>query len=371
MSGYASFDKTNGTINFTYPVILGGNAVFQGRPLETVTTPSFSWSNNTTTGLYLPVSNTIGVVTAGVSRIHIGNNGSIGIGTTVPRGILDVHTTRPVVVTSLGNVGFGTTVPRGVIDVHTNRPVVVTTLGNVGFGTTAPRGIVDIHSTNPIVVSTTGNIGIGTTTPRNGFILHTLGFSIMQPIVAILEERYTNSYKWCDNEGPSTTAPTVLASPPLTWRTRGINTYMVPSTSSTFFTTNIVDLNTNTFTFTIPTGTYHIYAEGNGIACGKHRIALVPSSSTSPGVNDVHGTSEFANPVSASDILSFVSGNSSSSIIVSTKSTLSTVITVSSSTGYKLMHYTDRQNTVGAFGIPVSVNSSQETYARIVITKYQ
>ena len=61
-----------------------------GQPSDTVTTPSFSWATDTNTGLYLPVVDQIGIVTAGVERARVISNGNVGIGTVNPLGKLDV-----------------------------------------------------------------------------------------------------------------------------------------------------------------------------------------------------------------------------------------------------------------------------------------
>jgi microcystin-dependent protein len=88
--------------------------VFLGQPSDTLSTPSFSWATDTSTGLYLPAASTIGIVTAGADRIRVLSNGNVGIGTTNPLGKLDVS--GNVIAT---NIQIGTVtnafVPRGVI----------------------------------------------------------------------------------------------------------------------------------------------------------------------------------------------------------------------------------------------------------------
>jgi len=57
----------------------------------TVGLPSFSWTDDTDNGLYLPATNTIGVVTAGAERIRVLSNGNVGIGTEIAKSKLHVQ----------------------------------------------------------------------------------------------------------------------------------------------------------------------------------------------------------------------------------------------------------------------------------------
>lgn len=128
------------------------------------------------------------------------DNGNVGIGSTNPRGVADFNgtvylgagagsgtmsggadlilsgdggTTTHAIVKSVGNVGIGTSLPRGLLDVGTSKLTVLSG-GNVGIGSITPGTALDVQgtvrgtglslSTNPsagyVLVST--SVGIGT-----------------------------------------------------------------------------------------------------------------------------------------------------------------------------------------------------------------
>jgi len=63
---------------------------FLGLAADTVTAPSFSWTDDSNTGIYHPGADKLGLVTAGVERVSVLDNGNVGIGTTNPQAKLDV-----------------------------------------------------------------------------------------------------------------------------------------------------------------------------------------------------------------------------------------------------------------------------------------
>jgi hypothetical protein len=53
---------------------------FLGQAADTLTTPSYSWTGDTTTGLYRPAASTLAFTTAGTERLRIDSSGHVGIG---------------------------------------------------------------------------------------------------------------------------------------------------------------------------------------------------------------------------------------------------------------------------------------------------
>jgi hypothetical protein len=75
---------TNVNINVTNSTVAFGSG--------NVTRPSISFSGNTSTGMYMPLANTIAWTTAGTEDMRITATGDVGIGTTSPAAKLDVYT---------------------------------------------------------------------------------------------------------------------------------------------------------------------------------------------------------------------------------------------------------------------------------------
>jgi hypothetical protein len=63
---------------------------FLGQPNDTVTTPSYSWTGDQSTGMFRPSSGNIGLSTNGIERVRISKDGFVGIGTGLPVAKLQV-----------------------------------------------------------------------------------------------------------------------------------------------------------------------------------------------------------------------------------------------------------------------------------------
>jgi hypothetical protein len=75
-TGLTLIPTTNVNINVTNSTVAFGSG--------NVTNPSISFSGNTSTGMYMPVANTIAFATAGTEDMRITATGSVGIGTSSP-----------------------------------------------------------------------------------------------------------------------------------------------------------------------------------------------------------------------------------------------------------------------------------------------
>jgi len=65
---------------------------FLGQPNDSATGPSYSWTGDTNTGMYRPLTDQLGFVTNGVERIRVSSAGNVGIGTTSPQSAFHVIT---------------------------------------------------------------------------------------------------------------------------------------------------------------------------------------------------------------------------------------------------------------------------------------
>ena len=125
---------------------------FLGQANDTISAPSFSWTGDTNTGIYRPLTDQLGFVTNGVERMRVSSAGNIGIGTTAPIYKLDVNGTQRIysgngvqMSLSTSNGNFST------IESFTTGNTLKLPLclnpygGNVGIGTTAPSTTLDVN----------------------------------------------------------------------------------------------------------------------------------------------------------------------------------------------------------------------------------
>ena len=157
---------------------------------DTSATPSYSWYNDTITGIYHPSQNTLGFTTNGIERVKIDPSGNIdlknmyidssnnyiGIGTTIPNkklhvkgdtrieGNLIVNGTTTIVDTNVAtseqlvitNDGTGPALIvnqiglQPIIDIQSsnNSVIKINKDGYAGFGVTNPNAIIDISGSN-------------------------------------------------------------------------------------------------------------------------------------------------------------------------------------------------------------------------------
>jgi Chaperone of endosialidase len=139
---------------------------------DSASIPSFSFKENSNTGIFHPATDTLGITTAGTERLRVNASGSVGIGNTSPTYMLDINnaTATSAIIRvggtdgSYGRLMFGNAshgIGRGVnISTATDpNDVVVHTLGNPGsvvLCTGAGEGL---------RVNSATNVGIGNASP--------------------------------------------------------------------------------------------------------------------------------------------------------------------------------------------------------------
>jgi len=114
----------------------------------TVAAPSFSWSAGSNAGFYLPATDQVGVVTAGIEQMRVIANGNVGVGTTNPTTKLHVIGTVKAtsfvgdgsLLTGITSTGGGS----GTSQWSQNGSNIYIIGSNVGIGTTNPQKPLDI-----------------------------------------------------------------------------------------------------------------------------------------------------------------------------------------------------------------------------------
>jgi len=94
---------------------VGSNGVFLRSAISTAANPSFSNSDDTNTGMFLPGSDILGLSTAGSERFRITSSGGVGIGTTNPTQKLEVSG-KAKITTSLAVGAINPSATTGRID---------------------------------------------------------------------------------------------------------------------------------------------------------------------------------------------------------------------------------------------------------------
>lgn len=298
--------------NFNY--ITQTTKQFQVNTTENVSAPGYSWTAYPTTGIYNPGVNAIGLVTNGYEHLRIIQSGSIGIGAGAvsdpSSALLYISANTTNTTTIINQTGLGDALD---VQVSGNSKLIVksnATGGFVGINTTLP--LFQLHSYNPLITNV------------SRFRPNLMG---VFPIV-ILEEQLG-------------TPISVIGTGTVT--DRQLNTIITDSIDIN----NTVNLNSSTFT--LQSGLYYIQAEGSG-TCTAHRLRLtyVPDSSIYQW-----GTSESA---------------SFGSTTITTKSTISTILSLSNTTTFKLQTVSTGG---GSLGININIGGSNNTNARVTIIRLQ
>jgi hypothetical protein len=132
-TGLTLIPTNNVNINVTNSTVAFGSG--------NVTNPSISFSGNTSTGMYMPLANTIAFVTAGTEDMRIDSAGNVGIGTGSIRAHLDINdgTTnsngdglKQVGITGVHVASVGTST--GLLTIQSNDLLAINKGGSIAFG---------------------------------------------------------------------------------------------------------------------------------------------------------------------------------------------------------------------------------------------
>jgi hypothetical protein len=190
--------------NMTEKLQVSGGKIYSDQQLlgnsnDSAATPSFSFKEDSNTGMFHPSNDAIGFTTAGTEKVRINSNGQVGIGTSTPSELLEVAGNAKVTnnmyvmskfgvgtsnITSTSNIIFhvaGNTRIEGNLDVSgiyniLNTDVKVTdqfTVSNIGTGPAlnvyqfGAQPIADFYDDTSIAmrIADGGSVGIKTGTP--------------------------------------------------------------------------------------------------------------------------------------------------------------------------------------------------------------
>ena len=187
----------------------------------TALTPSYSFQGNTSTGIYAPNTNQIGLTTAGVLRVTVSAIGNVGVGTTTPGNALTVSS-------STGSVSG--------IRLGINAGTATTTANNKALTVNASGDIVLVDSISSITNS------ISTTTNTFTSTINGVASAIINFINSFTQSVTGNTLTTIINGVTATTS--IISTNTITYSTS--TGAIVSNINGVISTTTIVDASTST-----------------------------------------------------------------------------------------------------------------------------
>ena len=139
-----------------------------------VSAPSFSFTNDTTTGMSRPTTGTLNFVTAGAERVRIDANGNFGIGTSAPSKTLHVYSGASgvgassdvnMILEGASNVGLAMLAPNNQGSRIEFGSVADNNEGIIYYNNTGSYFSIYTNGTRQVDINSAGNVGIGTNAP--------------------------------------------------------------------------------------------------------------------------------------------------------------------------------------------------------------
>jgi hypothetical protein len=134
---------------------------------DSAAVPSFSFKEDSNTGMFHPANDALGFSTAGAERIRITDTGNVGVGTASPSQKL--HVVGPSIFDVTSSVGM--TIRNTVNDVSPSEvyfdkvALAATQRAAVGMGNVGRDFFIWVNGDDRVNISTGGNVGIGTSNP--------------------------------------------------------------------------------------------------------------------------------------------------------------------------------------------------------------
>lgn len=339
-TGISTATGTTGTGN----IVLNSNPSFAG----TVTLPTLTATSNAT------FSNNLSVIGDITLTKRVGLNGVFMRPRATAGALQNITTTVssiPSVASLPNNVTFALSNPQSEFRFNNSNGTTTTTITQLGqvlapsndtsnapaFSWTGDSDTGMYHASNDTIGFTCGGSNVMTVSRSNVEVngnIRQFGIGVPYAACIIIEERHA-----------TTPGYTAIAND---WAIRRLNTLAFDYNGSAIYTGTIPVRQDFSSTFMLKPGTYLINAYAPAYNVNQHRCRLV----SLPTANVVaYGTSMFA------------TGS------VNNASELSCIVTTSSNTEYRLDHYTAAVASTPSESFGVSVAASNNTYAKVVITK--